>query len=427
MAHYVAFGRFGCSGLLSAPKPTSTIALPSVSAPALTSVFGKDKKFDSTEPISRGFKNIKCAIKRKLSKAASKPYFRSNKADKKNSPWAAPLFDTPGSTVFGKEAGGNNEAYSPSTGRSSITVVDRHSFDIETDKPVSKSAITATVATNLGLNQEATPEHSGYLTDLDGLLKHYLDFETICAVDPKDSGFWRTEGAYKARLEAIKWLASISMPLYTDRKALHLGVQYLDELLCSPGRFIGINLLKHYALACFYLAKVVIEGKYFVDMPLPDVDRYLPKTAEFRQAMDHILQALSWRLCMTQGVNRKKITDIAVYPTMIEFLVVAFERASIELSERFSEKEPEMNTEQQATYTRKIAMQPFNNACRLANLLLCDHDNLLFRCSELAAACFLIEAQPEKIDPNLFRRCTGHTIESIESVIVYARAVCGLS
>ncbi|KAJ2232362.1 hypothetical protein H4R99_002147 [Coemansia sp. RSA 1722] len=112
---------------------------------------------------------------------------------------------------------------------------------------------------------------------------------------------------------------------------------------------------------------------------------------------------------------------------MIEFLVVAFERAVIELPERFSEKEPELNTEQQATYTRKIAMQPFNNVCRLANLLLCDHDNLLFRCSELAAACFLIGTQSEKIDPSLFRRYTRHIIESTKSAIVYARAMCGLS
>ncbi|KAJ2232361.1 hypothetical protein IWW45_005022, partial [Coemansia sp. RSA 485] len=158
------------------------------------------------------------------------------------------------------EAGGNNEAYSPSTGRSSITFIDRHSFDIETDKPVSKRAITATMATNLGLNQEAAPEHSGYLTDLDSLLKHYLDFETICAVDPEDSGFWRTEGAYKARLKAIKWLASISMPLYTDRKALHLGVQYLEELLCSPGRSIGNNLWRTMLLLAFIWPRLLLRA-----------------------------------------------------------------------------------------------------------------------------------------------------------------------
>ncbi|KAJ2887758.1 hypothetical protein FB639_001100, partial [Coemansia asiatica] len=106
-------------------------------------------------------------------------------------------------------------------------------------------------------------------------------------------------------------------------------------------------------------------------------------------------------------------------------------RAAIELPERFADTElvgedkhgGKLDNDLQTIIPRQFDIGPFAKACRLANALLRDQDCLLFRNSELPAACFFA-AQLEGIDTKLFQKCTGQTLDSAQPAIVYAKAVC---
>ncbi|KAJ2704814.1 hypothetical protein FB645_002923, partial [Coemansia sp. IMI 203386] len=189
-----------------------------------------------------------------------------------------------------------------------------------------------------------------YCAHLDDLLTESLETKSICAITLDNGKFWRSDDAYKRRIEVVERLSNIARPVCTNCKALHLAIQYFDQFLC-------------------------------------DFD----------------------------------------LPSMIDFLLLAFRRAAVELPEWFAKQQrlEWPHNEQLPAVTTLIASGPCLNVCHDANTHLRSHISPLFRNSELAAACFFNATQSEDIDSTVFIKCTGHSIESLQSAIAYARAVCG--
>ncbi|KAJ1880771.1 hypothetical protein LPJ57_002038 [Coemansia sp. RSA 486] len=304
---------------------------------------------------------------------------------------------------------------------SDSTAVDEQHYSTESNKLAPQTAIDVVKPAE---SCDAAEISDSYCTTLDSLTKDYLDTEDIYHLDFDCGVFWGTEDAHETRNEVIAWLSRIATRPYTDYKALHLGVQYLDQFLCSYGLPINTGL-KHYALACLYLAKAVLEGTPRIKMALPTGDKAIPETDQSKQALQEVAQILYWCTSMVKGADGKTFIKTVKLPTTIDFLVLEFQRAAIELPGRFAEKQQRSHNEQQGAFASNFAIRPFSNACRLANILLRDQGSLQFRRSELAAACFFIAAQPGGINPGVFLRCTGYTLESAQPAIVYAQSVCG--
>ncbi|KAJ2888649.1 hypothetical protein FB639_000487 [Coemansia asiatica] len=216
-----------------------------------------------------------------------------------------------------------------------------------------------------------------------------------------------------------------------DCRALHLNVQYLDQFLNDVDQPVDVSHLKHYAIACLFVAKVVIEKSPRVKIALPANEASMPETDQFKQALKQVAQSLDWCLEMFQDNAGNTFKRTADLPTMIDFLL-SFQRAAIELPERFADTElvgedkhgGKLDNDLQTIIPRQFDIGPFAKTCRLANALLRDQDCLLFHNSELAAVCFFIAAQPEGIDLKLFQKYTGHTLDSVQPAIVYSKAVC---
>ncbi|KAJ1854425.1 hypothetical protein LPJ57_007416 [Coemansia sp. RSA 486] len=221
-------------------------------------------------------------------------------------------------------------------------------------------------------------------------------------------------------------MSRISGPAHADHKALHLGACYFDQFLGEFGQPIESGL-KSYALACLYLAKVIVEGTPKIEMALPTGDKDILETEQSEQALQDVAQTLYWCTSVVKGVDGRTFAKTVDLPTAVDLLVLAFQRAAIELPGQFAEEQrllERLHDGQHGDFARGFAIRPFAKACRLANILLRDQNSLLFRWSGLAAACFFIAAQPGSIGSRVFLRCTGYTLESVEPAIVYARAVC---
>ncbi|KAJ2590155.1 hypothetical protein H4R99_007196, partial [Coemansia sp. RSA 1722] len=167
---------------------------------------------------------------------------------------------------------------------------------------------------------------------------------------------------------------------------------------------------------------VIVEGTPKIEMALPTRDKDILEIEQTKQALQDVAQTLYWCTSVVKGVDGKTFAKTVDLPTAVDLLVLAFQRAAIELPGQFAEKQ--QRNGQQGESAREIAIGPFANAVCLATILLCDQDSLLFRWSELAAACFFIAAQPSGIDSGVFLKCTGYTLESVELAIVYVQAAC---
>ncbi|KAJ1851076.1 hypothetical protein LPJ57_007922, partial [Coemansia sp. RSA 486] len=117
---------------------------------------------------------------------------------------------------------------SPVSGQSSNTAVDQRRSGPESEELASETS------SNFKSDEPryAGCRYSRYYTAVDGLFAGYLELEDIYTTNHDEGKFWRTKGAYKARTEAVEWISNITGHTYADCKALHLGVQYLDQFLC---------------------------------------------------------------------------------------------------------------------------------------------------------------------------------------------------
>ncbi|KAJ1876342.1 hypothetical protein H4R99_004946 [Coemansia sp. RSA 1722] len=280
---------------------------------------------------------------------------------------------------------------------SDSTAVDGQHYSTESNKLAPQAAIDVVKPAK---SCDAAEISASYCTALDSLIKDYLDTEDIYHLDFDCGVFWGTEDAHETHNEAVAWLSRIATRPYTDCKALHLGVQYLDQFLL----FKGIPRIK---------------------MALPTDDKDILETDPSKQALQEVAQILYWCTSMVKGADGKTFIKTVKLPTTIDLPVLAFQRAAIELPGRFAEEQQQSHNEQQGAFVCYFAIRPFSNACRLANILLCEQGSLQFRRSELAAACFFTAAQPGGIDPRVFLRCTGYTLELAQPAIVYAQSVCG--
>ncbi|KAJ1878540.1 hypothetical protein LPJ57_003352, partial [Coemansia sp. RSA 486] len=347
----------------------------------------------------------------------------SSKADQANPRGTTFLLKFPKFAVAKED---KNNSHPRISCESNDTAVDQPCSVIEPEKPATQNASAVVKPAE---PCDTARKYSRYRTKIDCRLKRYLNYERVCAINPYTSTFWQTEGAYKARLDAVEWMSRISGSTYADREALHLGINYLEMFLDKFIRPIHTGL-KPYALACLYMAKVFVEGNPHVEVGFPPGDKDMLQTKEFDMALNKVVKTLFLWVKMVKDVDGKTFVKTFDLPTTVNFLVLAFQRAAIELPEQFTEEQqleqqPEQQRNgQQGESAREIAIGPFAEAFRLATILLCDQDSLLFRWSELAAACFFIATQPSGIDSGVFLKCTGYTLESVKPAIVYARAVC---
>ncbi|KAJ1849685.1 hypothetical protein LPJ57_008313, partial [Coemansia sp. RSA 486] len=338
-----------------------------------------------------------------------------SKADQANPRGTTFLFKFPNFAVAKAD---ENTTHPRVSWESDDTAVDQPRSVIEPEKHAAQNASAVVKPAD---PCDTARKYSRYRTKIDCRLKRYLNYERVCAINPYTSTFWRAEGAYKARLDAVEWMSRISGPTYADREALHLGVNYLEMFLDKFIQPIHTGL-KPYALACLYLAKVFVEGNPHVKLGFPPGNKDMLETEEFDMALNKVVETLFLWVKMVEGINGKAFVKAFDLPTAVNFLVLAFQRAAIELPGQFAEKQ--QRNGQQGESAREIAIGPFANAVCLATILLCDQDSLLFRWSELAAACFFIAAQPSGIDSGVFLKCTGYTLESVEPAIVYVQAAC---
>ncbi|KAJ2600013.1 hypothetical protein H4R99_003493 [Coemansia sp. RSA 1722] len=379
------------------------------------------KQSSAKKRLSQLCKKAKSAIKRKYTRAVSKLSFGSTQAQQTEPPRMTHRYYTPESATTAE--GDKFTTNSPVSGQSSNTAVDQRRSG-----PESEELASETTSSNFKYDEPryAGCRYSRHYTAIDGLFAGYLVTEDIYTTSHNEGKFWRTKGAYKARTEAVEWISNITGHSYADCKAVHLAVQYLDQFLCCYGRPIDTGL-KPYALACLYLAKVITMDSSQVGICLPDSDKHMLQSGESKRAFQQVTKTLNWCVEMVEGDNGKKFVKTVDLPTAVNFLVLAFQSAAIELPGQFAKEQQQLerlHNRQQAVFAREFAIEPFAKACCLANILLRDQDSLLFRWSELAAACFFIAAQPGGINPGVFLKCTGYTLESVEPAIVYARAVC---
>ncbi|KAJ1817433.1 translation initiation factor eIF-2B subunit alpha, partial [Coemansia sp. RSA 2599] len=274
--------------------------------------------------------------------------------------------------------------------------------------------------------QDAACRQASYCAAIERLTKGLLEAESVCAIKTECGAFWRTKNAHVARIEMIEWLYKISTPSYLDCRAFHLSIQYLDQFLNDIVQPIENGHLKNYALAS------VIEASPHIKVALPDSEKYLPETSEFKQALTRVVQNLDWCLNLVHGAAGKTFVKTIDMPTIADFLLLSFQRAAIELPERFADKaligahkqrhgqdQVDLGDDVQAVLPRQFAIGPFAKACRLASNILRDEYSLLFRSSELAAACFLIAAELEGIDLcEIDQRMTNAASESSQFDIV---------
>ncbi|KAJ2599170.1 hypothetical protein GGF39_002341 [Coemansia sp. RSA 1721] len=352
-------------------------------------------------------------MRRKCSKAISKLHFidRADQATPNSYPYP---FYTPDFQA----------SLSYISGQSSDTAVNQQHAGIQSNEQVSEpvSARPKTVRF-----YDKVCKNALYCALLDDRLTKSLETESICAITLDSGKFWRPKDTYKRRIEVVEWLSNMASPVYGDCKALHLAIQYLDQFLCDFDQPIEAGHLKYYAFASLKLAKIAIEGTPQVVLALAEGVMGMLLSDKFNQALLQIFWILHWCLSSVDsaaGTIYEKKIDL---PSMTSFLLLAFRRAAVELLERFANQQrlEWLPNEQLPAVTTLIASRPCLNACHNANTLLRSHISPLFRNSELAAACFFIATQSEDIDSTVFIKCTGHSIESLQSAIAYARAVCG--
>ncbi|KAJ1881331.1 hypothetical protein H4R99_007130 [Coemansia sp. RSA 1722] len=374
----------------------------------------------SRERVSRLLNKVKSSIKSRCSRAVSKISIGAKKTAEVKYNNGLYLYNPP---EFAAAEDSKNAMHPRFSCESDSTAVDQQHHSTDSKNLAAQSDVDVVKPAEPCSTDEIS---ASYCAVLDGLVKEYRDTEDIYHPDVNGGVFWRTQNAYKARHATVEWMSRISGPTYADHKALHLGVCYFDQFLCEFGQPIESGL-KNYALACLYLAKVIVEGTPKIKMALPTGDKAIPETEQSKQALQDVAQTLYWCTNMVKGVDGKTFVKTVDLPTAVNFLELAFQRAAIELPGQFAEEQRLLerpHSRQQGDFVREFAIRPFAKACRLANILLCDQDSLLFRWSELAAACFFIAAQPGSIESGVFLRCTGYTLESVEPAIVYARAVC---
>ncbi|KAJ1817416.1 hypothetical protein LPJ56_002079 [Coemansia sp. RSA 2599] len=248
--------------------------------------------------------------------------------------------------------------------------------------------------------------------------------EKKCAVDYGSGLFWKLKQSKALRMDAFDWLTRIVTLNDLDPTFLHLAVQYLDHFVTDFDKPIEPCHLRVYAYVCFLLA--IRSSKHAptsrLAMLAHNIDKFANK--HFVAAFGQVIEMLDWCLEVIRNETDTSIKRSVDLPTMFDFLGVIFERVSIEMPELFTDPEQaRQDIEAEEPFPRNFAMGPFSHTCHIASALLHSELCLTFRTSELAAISFHVAVQDEEVDPSVFKRCTGHSLKSLNLMRLFAHNV----
>ncbi|KAJ2238330.1 G1/S-specific cyclin-E2 [Coemansia sp. RSA 1722] len=215
----------------------------------------------------------------------------------------------------------------------------------------------------------------------------------------------------------IDWLCEIASHYRLHRQTLQLAVQYLDRFMMNTDLEIKPKQLQCYGMACLSVA-IKAEEKNTPSMKLLTAcadGAFLCQ--ELKEAEREVVLALDWHLAV---------------PTMFDFLTLAFQRAALELPELFADTTiPAANKAKQQTEVcpanvpRRFYARLFIMACDIADALLHNQSSQRFLGSELAATCFYLTAEHHGVDRDVFERCTGYPLESVQPAIDHTKRLLG--
>ncbi|KAJ1641659.1 hypothetical protein LPJ64_006394, partial [Coemansia asiatica] len=263
-----------------------------------------------------------------------------------------------------------------------------------------------------------------YCAALSSCRKDMVKTEGLYIVAYGSGPFWKLKESSALRADTFDWLSRITALNNLDIKLLHLAVQYLDHFLTDFDQQIEVDHLRVYAYACLFFAVMSSKHKPTPSLTISDYDVDRFATEHLGTAFHQVAQSLDWCLEMVPEETGRSIRRSVNLPTMFDFLVFIFQRAAIELPERFADPEQEQrDIDAQEVFPIKFAMGPFWHACHFATTLLRDQDCLFYRISELAAACFYLVVRNEGIEPSVFKRCTGRSLTKVQSVGFFAHGV----
>ncbi|KAJ2219883.1 hypothetical protein IWW45_009236, partial [Coemansia sp. RSA 485] len=363
----------------------------------------------------------KSTIKNKCSKVVSKLLFNTKRESYVKPIGMTYLYYAPESAIV--EYDGEYVANTPTFCETSGTAA--HS-DISETRSSELVPQTSTATMESDEPCDASSKYADHCAYLDGLVADALDTEDFYNTVCYPCVFWLTDDSINVYTKAVQYIYRVNTLLRVDCKTFHLGVYYFNQFLAAYEQPIEAGLVNVYALSCFYVARSIVEGTSRMFMTFPQ--GYESTHGELELAMQQVVCTLRWGIGIVQLVDDNTVVNTVELPTIISFLELAFQRAAIELPARFAEKKPEQGPEQPYNSDEMadfpiFAIELFCDVCRLAGLLVCNKLSTLHRGSELAAACFFVAAQPEEIDPEIFLKCTGYTLESSEPAILFARTI----
>ncbi|KAJ1803333.1 hypothetical protein LPJ75_005909 [Coemansia sp. RSA 2598] len=192
------------------------------------------------------------------------------------------------------------------------------------------------------------------------------------------------------------WLSLVAAQNEFGLHVLYLGVQHLDRFLSDFHWRIEAAHLKAYVYARLVYAAGSVECRSVLPLKVPRDDVEMLVSDHLDAAMDQVAQTLAWCIDVEMEESGLVITRLVKLPTMFDYLVLAFQRAAVEVPRAFADPEHEQHEiGPEHLSCIEFDMGPFSKACDFASALLCDHECLPYRTSALAAACFYLAMRHE--------------------------------